>query len=101
MFSPVLALGFGLDFYAFYVFHGSFIKVSLLAACPVSAKFFLLPWVLRSSGKCAGITFLPDLEPALALGAGFGVCCTAQSWLDFASLESGQRDRGSLFKVMV
>lgn len=52
-----------LDFYAFYVSHESCNKVSLSAACPVSAKFFVLPWVLRSCGKCPGMTFqsLPQL----------------------------------------
>lgn len=78
MLIPVLGLCFELDFYAFYVSHESFIrliKVSLLAACPVSAEFFVLPWVLRSSGEYPGITFLPWA------GAGFGVCCLHSSFL--------------------
>lgn len=72
MFSPVLAVWFGLDFYAFCVSHESFNKVSLLAACPLSAKSFVLPWMLRSSGKYPGITFLPCLEPAPGLSPGAG-----------------------------
>lgn len=54
VFSPALALCFGLDFYAFYVSHQSFNKVSLLAARPVSAQLFVLLWVGSRGGWIQG-----------------------------------------------